>query len=173
MASKYNMYNVYELSSRRVLHFQLVRYLVAVGEVAAKNRSEMAERFKLPNISATNRVFLTSVKVLIAVAETQQELLVANGMSLTLLEELSSMVAELGATSSAPWRRERGRGPGVSESEPPVSLFPGGVTGLRPPSVAGTGTSGSQQRPVQFLPPFPNPPPRPRWNCDTSAVARV
>ena len=43
---------------RRMLHFQLVHYLVAVGKVAAKDQAELAARFKLPDTSATNSVFL-------------------------------------------------------------------------------------------------------------------
>jgi hypothetical protein len=59
-----------------VLHFQLIRYLVAVGSVASKDRAELAERFKLPNGNATTSAFLSTVKALLATAESQKELLV-------------------------------------------------------------------------------------------------
>jgi len=58
-----------------MLHTQLVRYLVAVGSVAAKDQAELATRFKLPATNANNSVFLTSVKALLAAAEAQRELL--------------------------------------------------------------------------------------------------
>ena len=79
---------------RHILHFQLLRYLTAVGSVMAKDRAELAAKFKLPSGNATNSSFVTSVKSLIAVAEGQKELLVQEGMSETLLDELGKMVAE-------------------------------------------------------------------------------
>jgi hypothetical protein len=79
---------------RRVLHFQLIRFLVAVGAVVARDRVELAERFKLPHSGATNSAFLASVKALLAVAATQKELLVQEGMSPTLLDDLGRMVSQ-------------------------------------------------------------------------------
>ena len=84
---------------RRMLHFQLVHYLVAVGTVAAKDQAELAARFKLPDTSATNSVFLTSVQALLAAAESQKELLVKEGMKPSLLDDLSRMVADFEAVS--------------------------------------------------------------------------
>src|ERR1041385_7412192 len=49
---------------RRVLHFQLIRYLVAVGSLATKDRTELAGRVKLPDSGGSNSVFLTTVKAL-------------------------------------------------------------------------------------------------------------
>jgi hypothetical protein len=86
---------------RRVVHFQLLRYLVRVGEVAGKSRTELADRFKLPNGHANNRVFLTSVRSMLAVAESQKEAIVSEGMSPTLLEELGRMLTEFEAASDA------------------------------------------------------------------------
>ena len=79
---------------RRVLHFQLIRYLVAVGDIVAKDRTELGERFRLPDGNATNSAFLTSVKSLIAMAEQQKELLVKEGMSESLLDDLNRLVAQ-------------------------------------------------------------------------------
>ena len=86
---------------RRTLHFQLVRYLVAVGSVAAKDQAQLAARFKLPDTSATNSVFLTSVQALLAAAESQRELLVKEGMEPALLEDLGRMVSDFEAASEA------------------------------------------------------------------------
>lgn len=86
---------------RRKLHFQLVRYLVAVGSVAAKDQAELAARFKLPSTNATNTVFLTSVKALLAAAESQRELLVQEGMAPSLLEDLGRMVLDFEVVSEA------------------------------------------------------------------------
>lgn len=80
---------------RREVHFQLLRYLVATGSVASRDRVELAERFRLPNASGSHLGFLTSVKSLLASAEEQKEALVSVGMALTLLEELGKKVAGL------------------------------------------------------------------------------
>src|ERR1043166_9660664 len=79
---------------RRVLHFQVIHYLVAVGSLAAKDRIELAERFKLPDSGMTNSAFLAAVKALVAVAVSEKELLVQAGMMPTLLDDLGRMVSE-------------------------------------------------------------------------------
>lgn len=57
--------------------------------MAARDRVELAERFRLPHVGSSNRDFLTAVKGLLASAEEQREALVAVGMAPTLLEELA------------------------------------------------------------------------------------
>lgn len=91
-----------------MLQFQLVHYLVAVGSVAAKDQAELAASFKLPATNATNTVFLTAVKALLAVAESQRELLVQGGMEPALLENLSRMVADFEVISEAARTARRG-----------------------------------------------------------------
>ncbi len=83
---------------RRVLHTQLIRYLTAVGNVAAKNRTELTGRFLLPPTNAPNPIFLSRVRELLALAETQRELLVQMGMKEGLLEKVTGMVGEFEAT---------------------------------------------------------------------------
>ena len=53
---------------RRIVHFQLLKYLVAVGSVAGKTRGELATQFRLPSVSANNQAFLTAVNALVAAA---------------------------------------------------------------------------------------------------------
>jgi hypothetical protein len=77
-----------------VVHFQLLRYLVAVGGLASRTRAELAERFKLPDTHGNHRAFLTAVKSMLAMAEAQKDALVAEGMSPRLLEDLNRLVAE-------------------------------------------------------------------------------
>jgi hypothetical protein len=86
---------------RRAVHFQLLRYLTAVGGVAAKDRTELAAKFKLPNSSLPNLAFAAAVKEMLGAAKEQQELLVAKGMGATLLDDLDRMVKEFEAASSA------------------------------------------------------------------------
>jgi hypothetical protein len=78
---------------------QVVRYLVAVGSVAARDQTELAQRFRLPATNATNTAFLASVKNLLAAAEEQRELLVKDGMMPSLLEDLTRLVTEFETAS--------------------------------------------------------------------------
>ena len=66
---------------RHIVHFQLLKYLVAVGHVAAKSRTELATQFRMPQVSTNHQVFLASVKALVAAAEQQRDVLVAAGMA--------------------------------------------------------------------------------------------
>ena len=84
---------------RKVVHFQLLRYLISVGGIAAKTQVELAERFNLPDSSGSNRAFLTAVKSMLALAEAQRDALLKEGMSPRLLEDLSRMLAEFEAVS--------------------------------------------------------------------------
>jgi len=84
---------------RQMVHSQLVRYLVAVGTVAARDQTELAQRFRLPATNATNTAFLASVKNLLAAAEEQRELLVKDGMMPSLLEDLTRLVTEFETAS--------------------------------------------------------------------------
>ena len=84
---------------RRLLHSQLVHYLVAVGTYAGKNQAEVAQQFRLPSTNTTNAAFLTAVKALVAAAESQRDLLVQQGMTVASLEEINKLVAEFEVAS--------------------------------------------------------------------------
>ena len=86
---------------RRVIHFQLLRYLVAVAGLAAKTRVELAERFKLPDSHGNHRAFLAAVKSMLAIAEAQKDALVGEGMSPRLLDDVSRLVGEFDTASEA------------------------------------------------------------------------
>ena len=80
---------------RRVVQTQLLRYLVVVGSVAGKTRTELAEQYRLPSHGGPTQVFLAAVRVLLTKAESQRDLLVSEGMSPTLLETLGGLVSQL------------------------------------------------------------------------------
>jgi hypothetical protein len=82
-----------------VVHFQLLPYLIAVGNVAAKDQTGLAAQFHLPRSNANNQTFLAAVKVLLAAAAEKREVLVAAGMAPALLEELQQMFAAFEAAS--------------------------------------------------------------------------
>ena len=84
---------------RRIVHFQLLNYLVIVGKVAAKSRTDLEAQFRLPRAGANNQAFLTSVKALVAAAEQQRDVLVAAGMAPQLLDELKQRLAEFETAS--------------------------------------------------------------------------
>jgi len=84
---------------RRIVHFQLLKYLVAVGNVASHGRTELATQFRLPSVSANNQAFHTAVKALVAAAVQQRDVLVAAGMAPALLEELQQKLAEFETAS--------------------------------------------------------------------------
>lgn len=77
---------------RDQLHRQLVHYLVALGTYAGKDQAELARQFRLPDGNATNAAFLTAVKALVAAAESQRDLLVAQGLAVTSLDEVNRLV---------------------------------------------------------------------------------
>ncbi|MGH7561765.1 MAG: hypothetical protein ACRENB_12195 [Gemmatimonadales bacterium] len=78
-----------------------MRYLVAVGTVAAKGRAELAQQFHLPGLSVSHQTFLTAVRGMLEKATAQKELLVSVGMSDSLLEALAKAVSEFEATLEA------------------------------------------------------------------------
>jgi hypothetical protein len=85
---------------RRALHFQLLRHLSGVGLVAGKNRIELASQLKLPRVRS-NLAFLTAAKAMLASAEAEKELLIDQGMSETLLDDLGKAVSEFEAAGEA------------------------------------------------------------------------
>jgi hypothetical protein len=91
----------HRIELRRMLHAQLVHYLVAVGALASRDRADVAARFKLPSTNATNAAFVTAVESLLAAGTEQKDLLVQAGMSPTLLDELQKMLDEFQTASEA------------------------------------------------------------------------
>ena len=86
---------------RRALQSQLLRYLSAVGRVAARHNTELGAQFKLPATRATNQAFLTLARGMLTKATEQKELLVSRGMSEKLLDDLAAAVTEFEQTLEA------------------------------------------------------------------------
>jgi hypothetical protein len=83
---------------RRALQSKLIRYLLVVGSLAAKDRRELAEQFRLPDDSASHEAFLNGVKGLLEKAGAQKDLLVSMGMSHTLPDDLGAWLSEFETT---------------------------------------------------------------------------
>ncbi len=77
---------------RKDLHTQILKYLVAVGDLIAAERPELAEKLGLPRSDLSYRSFVTAVRGMLASATPEKELLVKKGMSETLLDDLGRMV---------------------------------------------------------------------------------
>lgn len=87
---------------RRGLETELMRYVVRVGEMVARERPELAGRFKAPEHSANNAVFLARAWDLLNLAKANQELLASHGLTSTQLDNLGSAVTRFeGSTEKA------------------------------------------------------------------------
>ena len=85
---------------RRALQRKLLKYLAAVGAVAAKEHTELAAQFRLPT-DASNQAFLTAARGMLEKASSQKDLLVSLGLSASLLDDLTAAVAEFEKTLEA------------------------------------------------------------------------
>ena len=86
---------------RFALQGQLLRYLTAVGAVAAKENTELGAQFRLPRTRATNQAFVTLARGMLEKAIEQKELLVSCGMSEQLLADLAASITEFEQTLEA------------------------------------------------------------------------
>jgi len=86
---------------RRALQSQLLRYLSAVGRVAARQNTELGAQFRLPATRATNQAFLTLARGMLTKATEQKDLLVSRGMSEQLLGDLAAALTAFEQTLEA------------------------------------------------------------------------
>jgi hypothetical protein len=86
---------------RRVLESKLLKYLVAVGVVAAQQNSELVAQFRLPRTRATNQALVTLARGMLEKAIEHKDLLVSRGMSESLLPDLAAAIATFERTLEA------------------------------------------------------------------------
>jgi hypothetical protein len=79
---------------RRRIHYELLRHLVRVAEVAAKAQPELTEKFVLPQANASNQAFRTAARTLLERGQAQRELLLQHGLAEKLLDDLAAAVGE-------------------------------------------------------------------------------
>ena len=91
------------------MQVQLLRYLIRVGEAAAKVRPELAIRFELPSLSTAPKHFLSSVRAMLSQAETEWEFLLSVGLSELALTDLKREVGEFEEAIEASHTGRRGR----------------------------------------------------------------
>jgi hypothetical protein len=85
----------------RALRTELLRYLTAVGVVAARENAELAAQFRLPPQGVSQQALLTVARGMLERASGQKELLAKQGLSETLLDDLSATIAEFEQTLEA------------------------------------------------------------------------
>jgi hypothetical protein len=84
---------------RRSLHYGLLRLLSRVGEEAAKEQPNLADRFRLPKIHLTNRAYIMAAQAMVAEATANKELFVKAGMPPGLLDELAQILVNYEQTT--------------------------------------------------------------------------
>lgn len=86
---------------RIALQFTLLRHLTRVAKVAGRERTELVEQLRLPEFNVSHLAFITSAKSLLTAARAQKDVLVSQGMSETLIDDLDRTVVEFEAASEA------------------------------------------------------------------------
>jgi hypothetical protein len=79
---------------RDALNAKLLRFLAGVAAVARKESAELAAQFRLPQHRVPNQALVTMARGMLEHATAQKDLLLARGMSETLLAEIAAAVAE-------------------------------------------------------------------------------
>ncbi len=106
---------------RRALQTKLLKYLAAVGVVAAKGNTELAVQFEPASANTSNLAFLTGARAMLEKATAQKDLLIGQGMSEQLLDDLAAALTEFENTEEAS-RAGRRDHVGASADLPAVTL---------------------------------------------------
>ena len=83
---------------RRRLHGGMLRHLVTIAGSAAEEKPELVEKFQLPSINASHKLFRTVARKMLEQGQAEKELLVKHGLSATLLDDLSAGIDEFDAS---------------------------------------------------------------------------
>lgn len=86
---------------RRKLQSKMLRYLSAVGAVAARENTDLGAQFRIEHPRGSNQAFVTMVRGMVEKATAQKELLVSRGLSGTLLDDLTATLAQFEQTLEA------------------------------------------------------------------------
>jgi len=86
---------------RQALEEKILRYLRAVGRVAAKHNGELANEFPLPASNASHKALLTVGRASLDKATAQKDVLVGLGMSVKVLDDLAAALGEYEQTLEA------------------------------------------------------------------------
>lgn len=86
---------------RRRLQSKMLRYLSAVGAVAARENVELGAEFKIQHPRGSNQAFLTMVRGMLDKATARKEVLLARGLSVRLLDDLAAALGEFEQTLEA------------------------------------------------------------------------
>jgi hypothetical protein len=82
---------------RRVIANKLLRFLMAAGTVASRDNLELAGQFQLPT-SASHQSFLTAAQHMLKTATQQKDLLVREGMTASVIDDLTTALQQFEQT---------------------------------------------------------------------------
>ena len=85
---------------RRALETKLLRYLEAAGAVAARGNAQLSVEFHFPR-QLSHQAFLANARRMLERGTALKEQLVKEGMSATLLDDLTAALAEFASTLEA------------------------------------------------------------------------
>lgn len=94
---------------RKALQTKFLRYLAAVGAVAARDNTELGAAFRIPRPRGGNQVFLTWARAMLDKAIAQKDVLIKGGMSAQLLDDLGVALTEFEQTLEATRAARLGR----------------------------------------------------------------
>lgn len=83
---------------RRRLYHGLLRHLVTVAGGAAREKPELREKFELPSLNASHKLFRTVARKMLEQGQAEKELLLKHGLGATLLDELSAAIDQFDAS---------------------------------------------------------------------------
>ena len=86
---------------RRGMQSELLHHLLKVGELAGKERPDLAAKFQVTSRGAAHQVFMTAARAILTDAQEVRDVLVQNGMAATMFDELAKAVDEFEAASNA------------------------------------------------------------------------
>ena len=86
---------------RRALQGKLLRYLAAVGAVAAKENAELGAQFRLPRTRATNQAFVTLVQGMLEKATEHKDLLINQGLAESVFGDIATALEQFQQTLEA------------------------------------------------------------------------
>lgn len=84
----------YKAEFRRQLHDGVLQHIRSTALIAAREQRELAARYKLPGIGASQQAFLTAARSILAKATEDQAMLEKHGLRPGTIAELAAQLAE-------------------------------------------------------------------------------
>ena len=102
---------------RRTIRNNLLRHLVTVAGVAAREKAALLGMFEVPNANLSHARFENDARKMLDQGRAERDLLVKHGLSTTLLEDLAAALDEFNALGPRNHHRTPGSRPGQRRAE--------------------------------------------------------